>query len=76
MKFLFYFILAIFCSSCLPNFRMSGKKVSKYYVKSSSKPSFAYTNTSKNEIFYAYSADSTKPILLLIHGAPGAWFGY
>ena len=55
---------------------MSDKKIASYYANSSSKPSFALSDTSQKKIYYAFSADSTKPILLLIHGAPGAWFGY
>ena len=60
----------------MQSFRMSEKNISDYYANSATKPSFAFSNTSKKKIHYAYSADSTKPILLLIHGAPGAWFGY
>jgi len=55
---------------------MSERNISKYFAQSSKKPFFGFSDTSKNKIFYAYSADTTKPILLLIHGAPGAWFGY
>lgn len=76
MKFLYYLTILIFCCSCVQNFKMSDKKISKYFANYPSKPFFAYTDTSKRKIFYAYSADTTKPILLLIHGAPGAWFGY
>ena len=76
MKLSIYIIITIFCSSCLQTFKMSDKKVSEYYAKFPSKPSFAFTDSLKNKIYYAYSADTTKPILLLIHGAPGAWFGY
>jgi pimeloyl-ACP methyl ester carboxylesterase len=60
----------------MQSFRMSDKKILDYYDKSSLKPLFAFSDTSKKKIYYAYSPDTTKPILLLIHGAPGAWFGY
>jgi pimeloyl-ACP methyl ester carboxylesterase len=60
----------------MQSFKMSDRKVADYYANYPSKPSFAYSDTSKTKIYYAYSADTTKPILLLIHGAPGAWFGY
>ena len=76
MKLLISFFIVFFCSSCIQNFKMSDKKIADYYTKFSLKPLFAFTDTSANKIFYAQSADSTKPILLLIHGAPGAWFGY
>jgi pimeloyl-ACP methyl ester carboxylesterase len=60
----------------MKNFRMSDKNILAYYSNSPQKPSFAFSDASKNKIHYAYSSDTTKPILLLIHGAPGAWFGY
>ena len=60
----------------MQNFKMSDKNILDYYANYPTKPSFAFSNASKKRIHYAYSADSTKPILLLIHGAPGAWFGY
>lgn len=76
MKLVFILFTFLFCSSCLQSFKMSNKNISDYYVNFPPKPSFAFSDSSKNKIHYAYSADSTKPILLLIHGAPGAWFGY
>ena len=60
----------------MQSFKMSDKKIADYYTNNAMKPSFSFSNTSKKKIHYAYSADSTKPILLLIHGAPGAWFGF
>ncbi len=60
----------------MQSFKMSDKSISDYYANTQSKPSFAFSDTSKTKIHYAYSADTTKPILLMIHGAPGAWFGY
>jgi pimeloyl-ACP methyl ester carboxylesterase len=76
MKLFFYVYVILFCCSCMQNFRMSDKKIANYYANSLSKPSFAFSDSTKNKIHYAFSADTTKPILLLIHGAPGAWFGY
>jgi pimeloyl-ACP methyl ester carboxylesterase len=76
MKLFFYLIIFIYCCSCMQSFKMSDRKITDYYHNSLLKPSFAYSDTSKKKIHFAYSADTTKPILLLIHGAPGAWFGY
>ena len=75
-KFIYYVIILLICSSCVQSFKMSDKNILDYYINYPTKPYFSFSNTSKNKIHYAYSADSTKPILLLIHGAPGAWFGY
>ncbi len=76
MKAYVYFFLLIFCTSCLQSFKMSDRKVKEYYSKNSPLPLFAFSDTLNRKIFYASSPDTTKPILLLIHGAPGAWFGY
>jgi pimeloyl-ACP methyl ester carboxylesterase len=66
----------MYCSSCIQSFKMSDKKIEDYYSKNPPLPSFAYSDTLNRKIFYASSSDTTKPALLLIHGAPGAWFGY
>ena len=76
IKAIYFILILVFCSSCMQSFKMSDRKIANYYANSPTKPSFAFSNTSKNKIHYVYSADTTKPILLLIHGAPGAWFGY
>ena len=74
---LFIYLFAFFCLfACVQSFKMNEQTIVKYYAKSSNKPLFAFSDSSKNKIHYAYSADTSKPILLLIHGAPGAWFGY
>jgi pimeloyl-ACP methyl ester carboxylesterase len=76
MKLFFSLLIYFVCCSCMQSFKMSDKKTASYYANSYSKPSFAFSDTPHSKIYYAYSADSTKPILFLIHGAPGAWFGY
>jgi pimeloyl-ACP methyl ester carboxylesterase len=76
MKFYIYLFLLIFCSSCLQSFQMSNKNIEEYFTKNHPLPIFAFSDTLNRKIFYASSTDTTKPVLLLIHGAPGAWFGY
>lgn len=76
IKVIYYLFILFFCLSCMQSFKMSDKKIADYYVDSPTRPLFSYSDTSKNKIYYAYSADSIKPILLMIHGAPGAWYGY
>jgi pimeloyl-ACP methyl ester carboxylesterase len=76
MKKIFYLFLFMFCSSCIQSFKMSDKKIEDYFSKNPPLPSFAFSDTLNRKIFYASSSDTTKPLLLLIHGAPGAWFGY
>ncbi len=76
MKKVFYLLLFTYCSSCIQSFQMSDKNIGKYFSQSPPLPFFAFSDTLNRKIFYASSPDTTNPTLLLIHGAPGAWFGY
>ena len=55
---------------------MSEKDIAKYYAQKPPMPIFTYSDTLNRKIYYAHTALSNKPLLILIHGAPGAWFGY
>lgn len=71
-----FFTAFIGLNSCLQSFKMNDKTVLEYYAKNPPMPQFAYTDTLNRKIYYAHTDNSDKPLLLLIHGAPGAWFGY
>ena len=60
----------------MQSFQMSDKKINEYYAQKPPMPIFSYSDTLNRKIFYAQTIPSNKPLLLLIHGAPGAWFGY
>ncbi len=60
----------------MQSFKTSDKSVADYYSKNPPMPQFAYIDTLNRKIFYAHTDTSNKPLLILIHGAPGAWFGY
>jgi pimeloyl-ACP methyl ester carboxylesterase len=60
----------------MQSFKMSDKNIVEYFAKNPPLPSFAYSDTLQRKIYYASTEKSEKPLLLLIHGAPGAWFGY
>lgn len=60
----------------MQSFKMSDRMVVDYYGKKPPMPQFAYFDTLSRKIFYAHTESSEKPLLMLIHGAPGAWFGY
>jgi pimeloyl-ACP methyl ester carboxylesterase len=56
---------------------MSDRAIEDYYTQIPPNPIFAFYDSSVRKLFYASSSPvTTKPLLLLIHGAPGAWFGY
>jgi pimeloyl-ACP methyl ester carboxylesterase len=71
------FFLGISLESCMQAFKMNDASILKYYTEKPPLPAFSYTDTLGYKIHYAHSkSDSLKSVLLLIHGAPGAWFGY
>lgn len=76
MKLYFFLLLTLINSSCIQSFSISDSKINDYYSRNPPLPTFAFSDSLNRRIFYASSPDTTKPTLLLIHGAPGAWFGY
>lgn len=68
--------IPIILIGCMQNFKMSPKEVELYYLVHPPKPLFQYFTNQHKTIHYACSANNSHRILLLIHGAPGAWFGY
>jgi pimeloyl-ACP methyl ester carboxylesterase len=77
IKNLLFFVFFLFATTaCMQNFKFSDKAIAEFYVNKDQLPSFAFSDTLNHRIHYAFSKDSSKPLLLLIHGAPGAWFGY
>lgn len=63
-------------SSCLSKhiLVMSEKEVRDHYAERTVKPQFGYFNDGERRLFYAIQGDSTKPLLVLVHGAPGRWY--
>ncbi|SFF42305.1 Pimeloyl-ACP methyl ester carboxylesterase [Thermoflexibacter ruber] len=59
-------------SSCL-QFRMSDKKVAKYFQNKQYKPEFHTYQVGKRTMHYVSIGADTLPTVLLIHGSPGAW---
>ena len=71
-------ILILSLSGCFRKFTMSEKEVSTYYKTHFPKPNFYSYDTLNRKIFYAYANQNRLdlPLLIFIHGAPGAWYGY
>jgi hypothetical protein len=71
-------LLSVFLSACFGKFFMTDKEIETYYTTHTPKPQFFSYDTLGQKIFYAFAnakADSL-PLLILTHGAPGAWYGY
>lgn len=65
----------LLCSSCFSRFVMTEKELRAYYKNKSEKPLFFTIHNDSVDLFCATSGADTLPPLLLIHGAPGAWYG-
>lgn len=71
----FMIIVWLLCSSCFSRFVMTEKELRTYYKDKPEKPLFFTIHNDSVDLFCATSGADTLPPLLLIHGAPGAWYG-
>ena len=67
-------ILALLTSCHFPIRVLSDNQIEKHYADRTSKPELKYINYKNFHVHHAIIGDSTKPLLLIIHGAPGAWY--
>lgn len=65
----------LFCSGCFSRFTMTNREVRKYYQDKPVKPTFFTIQNDSVSLFCATTGADTLPPLLMIHGAPGAWYG-
>lgn len=73
-KTLLFISIAFAFAGCFGRFVMTEKELKKYYTN---KPEPAYFTVHNDSVrlFCATTGADTLPPLLLIHGAPGAWYG-
>jgi pimeloyl-ACP methyl ester carboxylesterase len=67
--------LGLLSSGCFSRFVMTEKELKEYYKNKSHKPTFFTVQNDSVKLFCATAGADTLPPLLLIHGAPGAWYG-
>lgn len=72
--YLIFIAVSIGLTGCFGRFVMTEKELKTYY-KDKPKPSFFTIKNDSVKLFCASSGSDTLPPLLLIHGAPGAWYG-
>ena len=65
----------MFLSSCFSKYRTTAREVRKHYANIP-KPTLQCIKNDTLCIQVASTGADTLPMLLLIHGAPGAWWGY
>jgi pimeloyl-ACP methyl ester carboxylesterase len=68
-------LLFIF-SSCLSRYIYTDKEIAEHYADKKVKPEFRYFQYGDKQIFHAIAGNPQKPLLVFIHGSPGAWYGY
>ncbi|MFN0049153.1 MAG: alpha/beta fold hydrolase [Cytophagales bacterium] len=66
----------LFWTSCFRGYQMTDSDVTTYYQAKRYKPHFKTYKVDNRTIHYAEVGNDSLPLLLFIHGAPGAWYGY
>lgn len=75
MRWLLLILTACCLTGCFSRFSMSEKQIRKYYENKPVKPVYFTIQNDSVKLFCATTGADTLPPLLLIHGAPGAWYG-
>ena len=63
------------CTSCFRRFVQTDKQLKAYYANKTSQPVYYTVQNDSVQLFCATAGADTLPPLLVIHGAPGAWYG-
>lgn len=75
-KYLLYaFLCSVFLSGCFAKYRTTSRDVRRHYANIKM-PKLECVKNDTLCIQVASTGADTLPLLLLIHGAPGAWWGY
>jgi pimeloyl-ACP methyl ester carboxylesterase len=72
---IFLSVLAITSSGCFRRWVMTDKEIREYYAGKATKPTFFTIQNDSVKLFCATAGADTLPALMMIHGAPGAWYG-
>jgi pimeloyl-ACP methyl ester carboxylesterase len=62
----------LFLHSCMPSFRMSSTEVDTYFKNKHLTAQQHKYNYEWRDIHYVSAGDSTKPLVLFVHGSPGS----
>lgn len=73
--FLLLLVVVSGCSGCFRRWVMTDKQIDAYYRNKPVKPSFYNLRNDSIELFCATTGADTLPPVIMIHGAPGAWYG-
>ena len=73
---IFILLLIVIGTSCLRRYNLTDEDLEVFYKVKNYKPRFSSYKISGRTIHYATVGNDSMPLILFIHGAPGAWFGY
>jgi pimeloyl-ACP methyl ester carboxylesterase len=75
-KHFFLFFLFVAAQGCVSNyvFTLTDRQIEERYKNKPQKPLFHNLKTETGNVHYVSNGDSSKPLLVLIHGAPGHWY--
>ena len=72
-------VLMVVLSGCfmMNRFIYNDKELDEHYLNKTIKPKYQSIEVDHRQVHYAVvSKSDTLPLLVMIHGAPGAWYGY
>ncbi|MET0241894.1 MAG: alpha/beta hydrolase [Flavitalea sp.] len=67
--------ITVMCSGCFSSFVMTEREIRNHYRNKTVKPTYFTITNDSVSLFCATTGADTLPPLLLVHGAPGAWYG-
>ena len=75
IKIVLILITALTCSGCFRRFTQTNSQIKEYFADKPVKPTYFTIQNDSAKLFCAVAGADTLPPLLIIHGAPGAWYG-
>ena len=75
MRYLLLFLLVTGCSGCFRRFVRTPAQLREYFSQQKISPLFVTLRQDTVQLFCAVAGADTLPPLLVVHGAPGAWYG-
>ena len=68
-------VILITFTGCFRRWVMTDKQIDAYYQDKTSRPSFFHVTNDSIDLYCASTGADTLPAVIMIHGAPGAWYG-
>jgi pimeloyl-ACP methyl ester carboxylesterase len=67
---------SLLLSSCFNRYIITDREMEAHYRNNPHPPQFQYLQVGDRTVHYAEAGADTLPLVLFVHGAPGAWYGY